>query len=111
MSGTSKTYKLKVQIFENGKPEEFLQTMKDLKTGIDRTGTTPATRKIQFQSTILYREAMRKFDIIIDQVGSTNNTNLKQIKEDVLRNPLPFDALNKQKRAMRQARRKPLDLQ
>ena len=80
VSGTSETYKLKVQIFENGKPEEFLQTMKDLKTGIDRT--------VQFQSTILYREAMRKFDIIIGQVGSTNNTNLKKSKRVYLEPPL-----------------------
>ena len=41
-SDASKTYKLKVQTFENDKPEEFLQMMKDFKTGIDGTGTTSA---------------------------------------------------------------------
>ena len=40
------TYELKVQMFENGKPEEFLQMMKDFKTATDRRGTTSATRKI-----------------------------------------------------------------
>ena len=47
-SATFNTYKLKVQMFENGKPEEFLQMMKDFKTGIDRTATTYATVKFNF---------------------------------------------------------------
>ena len=45
-SSTSDTYKLKVQTFGNGKPEEFLHMMKDFKTAIDGTVTTPDTKKI-----------------------------------------------------------------
>ena len=41
-SATSDTYKLKVQTFENGKPEEFLQ-MINFKTAVDRTGNTSTT--------------------------------------------------------------------
>ena len=47
-STTSETYKLKVQTFEKLKLEEFLQMMKDFKTGIDGTATISATGKINF---------------------------------------------------------------
>ena len=52
-SATSETYELKVQTFENGKPEEFLQTMKYFKTATGSTGTTSATMKLQFLSRML----------------------------------------------------------
>ena len=45
-SATSNNYELKVQTFKNGKPEEFLETMKDFKTGIDGTGNNSVTIKI-----------------------------------------------------------------
>ena len=44
-SVTSKNYKLKVLMSKNGKPEDFLQMMKDFKTATDGTGTTSATVK------------------------------------------------------------------
>ena len=53
-SDTSDTYKLKVQTFENGKPEEFLQMMKNFKTDVVRTGTTSTTGTIQFIRTMLH---------------------------------------------------------
>ena len=52
-SAISEAFKLKVQTFQNGKPEEFLQMMKDFNTGIDRTGTTSTSGKIQFLRTML----------------------------------------------------------
>ena len=58
-SATSETYELKVQKSKNGKPEEFLQMMKDFKNGIDSTGTTSASGKIQFLRTMLRMEALR----------------------------------------------------
>ena len=76
-SDASKTYKLKVQTFENDKPEEFLQMMKDFKTGIDGTGTTSAPGKIEFLRTMLCGEALREFDVIESQVVSTTNGHLK----------------------------------
>ena len=57
-STTSKTYELKVHTFENGKPEEFLQMMKDFKTGIDGTATTSATGKIKFLTTMICGEKL-----------------------------------------------------
>ena len=54
-SSTPKTNELKVQMFENGKPEEFLQMWKELKTGIDGTGTTSVSGNIQLLRTMLRR--------------------------------------------------------
>ena len=76
-SATSETYELKAQTFKNGKPEEFLQMTKEFKTDVDGTGTTFVTGKIQFLRTMLRGEALREFDVITGQVGSTNNTHLK----------------------------------
>ena len=84
-SATSETYELKVQTFKNGKPEEFLQMMKDFKTAVDGTGT----------NTILHGEALREFDAITGQVRSTNNTHLKKIKEGLLSYFPPLNAPNK----------------
>ena len=58
-SATSETYKLKVQTFKNGKPEEFIQMMKDFKTSIDGTGTTSSPGKTQSLCTMLRGEALR----------------------------------------------------
>ena len=82
-SATSKTYELKVQTFENGIPEDFLQTTKGFKTAVDGTGTTSATGKFQFLRIMLRREALREFDVISGQVESTNNTHLKKIKDSL----------------------------
>ena len=112
-SATSETYKLKVQTFANSKPEEFLQNTKDFKTGIYGTVTTSVPGKIQFLRTMLHREAPREFDVITSQIGSTNNTHLKQINEGLLSYPPPPlpNALNKKERAIRRDMRKPRHIQ
>ena len=111
VSATYETHNLKVQKFENGEPEEFLQMMKDFRTGIDGTGTNSASVKIQFLCTMLYGEPLREFDVIANQVGSTINAHLKQIKEGLLGYLFPLNMINKQKRATRRATSKPRDLQ
>ena len=94
-SNTSKTYELKVCTFENGKPEEFLQNMKDFKTSTDGTGTTSATRKIKFLHTMLHGEALREFNITTSKLCNTTNGNLKLIKEVLLSYFNPLNKLNK----------------
>ena len=76
-SVTSKNYKLKVLMSKNGKPEDFLQTIKDFKTTTDGTEPTSATGNIQFLRTILHRKNLREFDILSSQVGITTNGHLK----------------------------------
>ena len=95
-SATSETYKLKIQTFENSTPEEFLQMMKDLNTGIEGKATTYATGKNQCLLTMLGGEALREFDVITGQVLSTNTTHLKQINEGLLSYPPPLNVLNNQ---------------
>ena len=57
-SSTSETYKIKFPTFENGKPEELLQTMKELKTATEGTGNTSATIKTHCLYTMLHGEAL-----------------------------------------------------
>ena len=75
-SATSETYELKVQIFKNGKLEEFLQMVEDFMTAVGGTVTTSATGENQFLPTMLSGEALREFDIIAGQVVGKNNTHL-----------------------------------
>ena len=84
--------------------------MKDFKTATDGTGTTSATGKIQFLYTMLRGEALREFDVLEIQVGSTTNGHLKSIKESLIGYFFPINGINKQKRAMRRAMRKPQDI-
>ena len=84
--------------------------MKDFKTATDGTGTTSATGKIQFLYTMLGGEALREFDVLEIQVGSTTNGHLKSIKESLIGYFFPINGINKQKRAMRREMRKPQDI-
>ena len=83
ISGVSSIRDLGIKItdVQNGKPEEFLQVIKDFKTNIDGTETTSDPRKIQFLRTILCGEELREFDVIAGQIVSTKSTHIKQIKE------------------------------
>ena len=49
----SETYKLKIAMFENGQPEEFLALMKNFKRAIDGIGTTSEAGKINYIRTLL----------------------------------------------------------
>ena len=82
-SATSKTYEQKPPTFNNVKPKEFLQMMNDFKTAIDGTGTTSSTGKSQLLCTMLHGEALRYFEVLESQVGSTTNVNIKLIKDSL----------------------------
>ena len=71
-------------MFDNDKPEEFLQIMKEFKTTTDRTGTSSATRKTHFLRTMLRGEALRESEFLAGQVVSTTNRYLKLIKEGLI---------------------------
>ena len=109
-SVTSNTYELKVQTYKNGKPEEFLQMMKDFKTTTDGIGTNSATGKIQFLRTMLCGEDLREFYVLAIRFGITTNGHLKWIKEGLLGHFPPLYNRNKQKHAMRHAIKKPQNL-
>ena len=44
-TATSDTYELKIAMFENSKPEEFLKMMKNFKTSVNGTGSTGVAGK------------------------------------------------------------------
>ena len=44
-SSTSDVYELKIAMFENSKPEEFLKMMKNIKKEVNGTGSTDAARE------------------------------------------------------------------
>ena len=76
-----------------------------------RNGNYFCDWKNQFLRTMIRGGALREFDVIAGQVGSTNNTHLKKIKKGLLSYSPPLNALNKQKRAMWRAMRKTWDIQ
>ena len=79
-SATSDMYKLKIEMFENGKPEKSLKTMKSFKTEIDETGTTIAAGKTNYLRNLLHGEALREFDKLASQVKGTKNAHITFIK-------------------------------
>ena len=79
-SATSKTYKLKSDTFENGKPEEFLQILKNFKTTTDGTETTSAPVRIHYLHVLLRVETLSELKYLASQVTGMTNTNLNFIK-------------------------------
>ena len=55
----SETYKLKIATFENVQPEEFLVTMKNLKTTIEKKGNKLVAGRINYIRTMLRVEALK----------------------------------------------------
>ena len=94
-SATSKIYEIKVPTYENGKPEELPQMMKDFKTVIDGTGTTSATGNIHFMRTMFGGEDQIELDNLAGQVTGTTNIRLKFTKEGLLGYFPPINSLIK----------------
>ena len=61
--------------------------MKYFKTATDGMGTTSAPGNIQFLRTMLRMCALKEFDCIAIQFGSTTNGHLKHIKEGLISYP------------------------
>ena len=66
-SATSETYKLKMNIFENGQPEELIFLLENFKKAIDGTITTTISIQSNCLRTIIYGETLpdeRQINII-----------------------------------------------
>ena len=83
-SATFKTYKLKISMLENFKPEEFLKVTKNFNTVLDMTVTTTATKKNNYLRIMLRGDALREFGDFASQVTGATNTNLNFIKAGLL---------------------------
>ena len=58
-SATSETYNLKMDIFNNIQPEEFIVLLNSFKEAIDGTGSTTVSRQIYCLCTVLWVEALQ----------------------------------------------------
>ena len=84
--------------------------LNNFKTAFDRTGTTPVARKTNFIGMLLRGEPLQEFDELESQNSGTKNYHLKHIQEGLLSYLLPINALYNQKRAMRHAMCKTLNI-
>ena len=80
----SENYVLKIPMFENGKPEEFLKMMKNFETALNGTGTTSTAGKINYLRNLLRGESLQEFDYLTSQATSTTNAHLTLTKEGLL---------------------------
>ena len=60
-SSTSELYELKMSLFDNGDPEEFLFFMRNFNTTLTTLGMLEAGAKNQYLCTLVRREALRQF--------------------------------------------------
>ena len=84
MAADLENFKMKIAMFDNGKPAELLKIIKDFKTEIKRTGNRTVAEKIYHLRTLLHRESLQAFDEIGSQVTGTTKPHLKFIKAGLL---------------------------
>ena len=70
-SEKSDLYRLKMTLFDNGDPEEFLLFIKNFNMTIEASGMLVARVKIQYFRTLVLGEALYQFDTLSSEVGST----------------------------------------
>ena len=93
--------------FDDGQPEELLTLLKKLDITIDGTGTTNPPVQIKYLRTMICVQALREFDELQSQNGSSTNNHINLIKEGLLEYFFLVSSLSNQKRVMRRAMRKP----
>ena len=70
---------LKMALFDNGEPEEFLLFIQNFQITIEVKGMLTTCAKIQYLCTLLCGEALRKLDTLSLEVGSMTIANLNRI--------------------------------
>lgn len=88
-SATSETYKLQMNIFENGQPEELIFLLENFKKAIGGTITTTISIRSNCLRTIIYGETLQEFENMTIQNNGTTNTYLEVIQERLLMYPHP----------------------
>ena len=73
-SENSDLYKCKMDLFDNGKAEEFLLFVQNFKMMIEDLGTIATNTKLQYICTILHGKALHQFDNFYAQMESTTPT-------------------------------------
>ena len=68
---------LKMALFDNGDPEEFLLFIRNFNTTIDASEKFVASAKIQYFCMLVQGEELCQFETLSTEVGSTTSENLK----------------------------------
>ena len=64
-------YDFKISLFGNGNPEEFLFFVCNFNMTLTESGTLEEGAKVQYLLTLVSGEALRQFDLLSSDVGST----------------------------------------
>ena len=75
----SDMYELKMALFDNGEPEEFLLLVQNFNMTLDTSRTLSSNAKLQYLRNIICGQAVRHFDTLCGQFGNTTTENLNQV--------------------------------
>ena len=92
---TSELYESKTYLFDNGKPEDFLLLVRNFNMTLLASGTLEVGAKFQYLRTIVRREALRKFDLLSDDIESTDTLNVDYIIRGLAQYFPPVNLLSK----------------
>ena len=71
--------KFKMDLFDNGEPEESLLFIQNFKMTVHSPGMLAFSAMLQYLRRLLRGEALCQFDTLCDRVGITNTMHLIQI--------------------------------
>ena len=100
-------YEFKIDLFDNGGPEEFFVVRSNFNMTIMASGTLETAANIQYLRTLADREAICQFGSLLAEVESTNPLTTEDIILGLGAYFFPVNSLSKQKRVMRRGVRKP----
>ena len=92
---TSDLYELKISLFDNGEPEEFLLFVRNFNMTLAASGTLEAGAKYQYLCTVLCGEVLNRFDLLSTDVESAETLNVNYIIRSLSQYFPPLNSLSK----------------
>ena len=106
----SDSYKLKMELFDNSDPEEFLFFVWHFQMTLEASGALADITKIQYFHTLLCGKELNQLDPLSIEVGSTTTTYLNHIILVLGTYPFHIDVLSKQNCVVHSRMRNPRKL-
>ena len=75
-SSTLDLYEFKMSLFDHGKPEDFLLSVRNFNMTLAETGTLEMDVNIHYLCTLVHGEALRQFDLLSADVKNTETLNV-----------------------------------
>ncbi len=97
----SQTYKISLNVFSDGTPEEWLLHVKDLRKVIYGQNCTTGPQKFALARRVLDGDAAAVFETAAQNRGNETNDNFELVLQDVTKHIFPRRALQVQRRYMR----------